>query len=359
MNQTIKNNHKPAVVIIIPSYNGLEDLRHCLNSIARSSYPNQKTIVVDNNSEPTVTAAVAAEFPWVELIALSKNTGFAGACAEAWTRVNKLGGPYALLLNQDALIEPNTLELLVGFLEKNVEVAAVQPIILRAPENQLINSLGNCINYLGFGYSFGDGLNLHDKSVAHLLSKPSEIAYGSGAALLIRVSALKGQELFDRDFFMYHEDLDLGWRLRLLGLKSFLVPEARARHRYDFHRSSRIKYEYGERNRFMVLLQNYHWATLLAIFPAWLVMEIGVVAFSILHGWFGAKIKGYYYVWRYLPKILSRRRSIQKTRRLKERAVVNIWRGDILYQEGPSLMLSLLNPFFSLYWSLIKRIIYW
>ncbi len=212
---------------------------------------------------------------------------------------------------------------------------------------------------MGFGYAVGDGLPLDSEFLKKKISATSEVVYASGAALMIRASAIAQVGLFQDLFFMYHEDLDLGWRIRLAGMKSVLVPTSLVYHRYEFHRSTMIKYEYGERNRLLVLLENYRLGTLIVIFPAWLVMEIAVVAFSLKNGWFKQKLKGLWYTIDRMPDILATRKKHQALRVKRDRDIVWNFSGEILYQDDPTSLLFLANPFFRVYWNVMRHIIFW
>jgi GT2 family glycosyltransferase len=351
-------NKSPQVAIIIPSYKSWPDLERCLASLATSDYAASQVIIVDNNSGLDLESLLKTQTLSWELISLKQNTGYAGACAVGWSRAKELGVAYVFLLNQDALVEPSTLPKLVEYLESQAKAAAAQPLILMDPDRQVINSAGNCVHFLGFGYAEGNGQSL-DKAESGWLTGHRQVSYGSGAALLVRVPALAETDLFDKNFFMYHEDLDLGWRLLLRGWETRLVPDARVYHRYEFSRSTKIKYEYGERNRLIVLLQNYHGATLCLIWPAWFVMEMGIIIFSLLNGWLAEKMRGYVYIYKNMPQILANRRRVQKTRTVTDRQALQFFSSRILYQDGPSTVLSILNPILSVYWRVIRSVIFW
>ena len=191
--------------------------------------------------------------------------------------------------------------------------------------------------------------------------EPKEIAYASGAAVLFKKEALAKVGIFDPDFFMYHEDLDLGWRLRLAGYKILVVPNAVIYHKYEFSKSIK-KYYFMERNRLICLLENYKLATLILIFPAWLVMEIGLFLFSLQTGFWREKLKVYKYffklsVWR---KIFRIRRARRLTRTVGDRQVVKLFTGKIEFQEIDNWLLNkVANPIFNLYWQIVKFLIIW
>lgn len=348
-----------AVGVVIPSYNGGEDIKLCLKALMLSTYPDLKILIVDNASIDGSLDKISEEFPKVSIKRLLKNTGYAGACNIGSETLMAEGKEFIALVNQDVVVEADWLESIIECMQLNTDVAAAQSLVLLAEDHSVVNSVGNHIHYLGFGYAGGNGQALGDTRLQKFLRGPTEVAYASGATLVIRARHIKELGLFQDSFFMYHEDLDFGWRVRLAGYKSVLVPASKVYHRYDFHRSSLIKYEYGERNRLLVILENYHFFTLMLIFPAWIVMEAGVVATSIIRGWFWQKIRGYNYILKNLPGIMEVRRNHQRLRRKSDRSVTALFAGKILYQDNGPFLLGLVNPFLAAWWAVVRRLILW
>ena len=358
---TTRNNdaaHKSGVGVVIPCYNGRQYIQSCLQSLQESDSSGLVIVVVDNASTDGSVDYIENEFPEVTLLRQKQNIGFAAACNRGFNELIKRRVKYIMLLNQDTVVERGWEKPLVQCLESNSSVMAVQSLLERG-DGQTVNSVGNRIHFLGFGYSEGDGRSLADTRVQRHLKQPMEIDYASGAAMMMRIEDTERLGLFQENFFMYHEDLDLGWRIRLTGGQSMLVPASRVRHLYDFHRSSKIKYEFGERNRLIVILENYHAMTILLIMPAWIFMEVGILAMSFINGWSVEKMRGYYYIFNHLPDILKRRRICQAARLSSERKVVSGFSGAIYYQENPSPLLKIVNPVFRLYWRLARFLILW
>ena len=215
------------VAIIIVNYNGRQYLEDCLGSLSCLDYPDYKIFFVDNASTDDSVAYVKNGFPQVEIIVNQENLGFAAGNNVAMRKALEQDFDYLCLINQDTISEADFLSKLVEVVESGQEVAAVQPRLMLHPETTKVNSLGNAIHYLGFGYSQG----AYKPFLGDL--EPFEAAYASGAAVLLKTGILRQIGLFDPDFFMYHEDLDLGWRLRLAGYKTLVVPAAVVYHKYD------------------------------------------------------------------------------------------------------------------------------
>ncbi len=345
------------VAIIIVNYNGREYLADCLASLFNLDYPKSeyKIFLVDNASTDGSLLFVKHNFPGVEVIESKENLGFAEGNNIVMRKALAENFDYVCLINQDTISEPDFLSKLVEVAAKDAKIAAVQPRLMLYPEKDKVNSLGNSIHYLGFGFSSGG----YQKFTGDL--EPKEIAYASGAAVLIKSEVLKKIGLFDPDFFMYHEDLDLGWRMRMAGYKILVVPDAVIYHKYVFSKSIK-KYYFMERNRFICLLENYKWGTIILITPACLLMEFGLFLFSLKSGFWLEKLKVYAYFLKPKSwlKIFKHRKEKKNYRQAKDRKIAKIFTGKIEFQEIDNFILkNIANPIFNAYWQIIKILLIW
>src|SRR3989344_7448396 len=275
---------KKAAIIIV-SYNGKKYLSKLLESIF--NFPprsvSQEIVVVENGSSDDTIGWLKTAHPRVNLLAQSENLGFAAGNNVGFNWAMGRNFDYVMLLNQDTIVSEGYLDKLARTIEASEQAAAVQPKILLYPLTELANSLGNVIHFLGFGYTWGQRLRAKE-----VMIRGREVNYCAGAACLIKVSALKKAGLFNPAFFMYHEDLDLGWRFSLSGYVNLIEPEAIVYHQYEFSRSIR-KYYFMERNRYLTIFQNYNLLTILLILPALIIMELGLLIFSFKGGWWKEK----------------------------------------------------------------------
>jgi len=352
-------NGNPSLAVVVPSFNGGNDTLRCLAALKKSVGAKLAVIVVDNASTDDSVLNVRKQYPSVAIVEEQTNTGFVGACTRGFTEAQKCGASYVAFINQDCFVADNCLSELVAALQNEKEAAAAQALILLDQDREQVNSAGNCIHYLGFGFSDREGEKITSGALVPYLKAPRQVTYASGAALMVRTADVKTLGLFPEAFFMYHEDLDFGWRILLAGKKSVLVPSARAFHRYEFSRSANIKYYYGERNRLIVLLQNYHWLTLLLMFPAWFAMEVGIVGFALFKGWLPLKVKGYLYIVVHFSELMKERARRQKTRTVKDSEVLRHMSGSVRYQAVAATPLYFVNPFLEFYYLLIRAIIFW
>ncbi len=348
------------IPILIVNYNGIAYLHDCLSSLAACQYDDieQRLYIVDNDSRDGSSDYIRKNWPQARLIQAERNFGFAGGNNLGWRIIQEElpGCRYLMLLNTDTIVAHNFLEPLVRAMDQQPRVASVQPKILLYPQQHKINSLGNVIHYLGFGYSSYNGVA--DESMRAV---NQSINYASGAAVMLRVAAVREVGLFDDFMFMYLEDLDLGWKFLLRGWENRLVPESIVYHKYEFSRGMR-QYYFFERNRLWILLKNYRLLTLLFILPVWLIMEFGMLVRAMVGKTLALKIKSYAYF--FLPKhlvaLMRDRGRIQSLRVRKDGEIMRMFSGRIDFQPLHDPVLQYVaNPLLNLYFKFLKTIIFW
>ncbi len=342
-----------------------------VSALERLTYPKDRVefVIVDNPHpqygpsvryiEETIMLKSGVTMPKVTLIANSNNLGFAGGNNVGIKYALDNGFDYVCLHNNDAFVAANFLEPLVEAMEKDKQVGAAQSLLLLHPETELINSAGNAMHYLGFGFCWDYRKKLSEANLPAI----KEIAYASGAGVLMRADLLKQYGGLDEDFFLYHEDLEYCFRLKAAGYKIVLARDSVVFHKYQFGRSI-TKYFWMERNRYGVMLEFFKWPTLLLLAPMGLVMEIALILFALKGGWFAERIKVYRYwldsanwiTW------LNKRKSIRQIRKVGDRELLKDMVSEILFQEkemANPLLLYIGNPVMKIYWRLVKAIIWW
>ncbi len=271
-----------------------------------------------------------------------------------WALANNFD--YIALLNQDIRVSEDWLAPLIKALEAQPKLGAVQPKIMYWPEQDKINSLGNILHYLGFGFTSYNGLK-----ESTIKKYPDYINYASGAAVVYRSSVLRKTGLFDEAYFMYHEDTDLSLRIKFLNYQIKLIPQAKVFHEYEFSRSIK-KFYFIERNRLMLLLKFYKLPTLLLILPALIFLEIGLISQSVLNKFFIQRLKAYGYFINpiNLYKIIQKRRQIQQERQINDLTFIKELTGKIKFQAIDNIFLKFIfNPILNNYKKLIEKIIFW
>ncbi len=350
------------VAIIIPTYNGAAYLPRFFDTLhATTESDAVGLIVVDNNSNDGTPTLVKRLAPEATLIENTENRGFAGACNQGMRYALDKGFPYVMLANQDLSFSDGWLLPLLETLANDARVAAVQPLILMYPQTDTINSCGNELHFLGFGYTSGYLQKRGTWDCAY-----RELAYCSGAAVVYRASALQCVGLFDETYFMYHEDSDLCWRLRLAGSTAVVDPCSVVYHQYEFSRSI-TKFYYIERNRYLNLFKNYRLRTLILLMPIFFFWEAGLLTYSILSFFSGKKTLGLKekfaaYAYFFLPStwrhIAAERRKIKTLRTVSDREIAKLFTSVIEFQDVASPLLDrVANPITKAYWKCIRHLL--
>jgi GT2 family glycosyltransferase len=351
---------RPAVAIVLTTYEGGRYLDALWAGLTAQSYPahRRRLIVVENGPARDAARWFGERVPAAVVLVPGDNLGYAGGNALGIREALAAGADYVLVVTQDTRLEAGALAALVEVAEAHPEAGAVQPTLLRrdAAGRTVLHSRGNELHYLGVGFVGGDGEPDRPLDV-----RP--IAYASGACVLYRAGALRAVGAFDPALFMYHEDSDLGWRLRLAGWEALLAPAARVHHDYDFARTGwPRKFYYVERNRLINVLTHYHAATLALLAPALLAFEPVGLLYAARSGWLGPRLAVYGFfarpsTWRYL---LAKRRTVQALRRRSDRALAPLLASRFSF--GPvatPAVRFVLDPLFAGYWRLVRRLIAW
>ena len=350
-------NKEPKIAIIIVSYNGRDYLPDCLNSLKKQTFlPTTEIIVIDNASKDNSVGYIKKNFPQITLITNKENLGFAKANNQGIKVVLKNNPDYIFLLNPDTICDKGCLEKLAQAGNSFKNVFALQPLVLCWPEKDKIQTAGDKIHYLGFGYCDGYKKPYND-SIVKQLNK--DITYASGAAMFINTKALGEVGLMDENLFLYHEDLDICLRARFLGYQIKLVPQAIVYHKYT-EGIPKHRWYWSERNRLITLLKFYKFPTLILILPALIIMEFGIRIYSLFTGWFPIKMKSYFSALGQIPKTLKKRKKIQKTRKIKDRELARYLEPKFNFAGFTHPLLKYIaNPILGVYWQIIRRIIFW
>jgi GT2 family glycosyltransferase len=238
------------VTVVVVNWRQAELTARALTSL-RSQTISHRVLLVDNASGDGSVDSLAAGFPEVEVLELPENVGFAGGMAAALARVDTR---FVALLNNDAVAEPGWLEHSLAALEDPTVAAASAKLLLDdgAPERR-INNAGVVLLETGYGADRGLGEPDDERFAA-----PVEVFGFSGGAAVLRTLAVKAVGGFDPSLFMYYEDTDLSWRLRLAGWRIVYVPQAVVHHRHaaSSDQRSRMFAFHTERNRLLLLARH-------------------------------------------------------------------------------------------------------
>ncbi len=250
-----------------------------LDALAEDEFGPDEVIVVDSASTDDTRSILADH--GVRAILLDDNVGFAAAChvgAEAAT------GSILAFLGHDTTPEPGWLEPLIEAVKID-GVGAVMATVVDADHPDRFNTSGGHLTFVGLAWLSGLGDPVPGDEPDLI-----DVAFPSGAAMAMRAETWERFGGFRKSLFMYLEDTDLGWRMRLAGLRVVRSSRSRVRHRYDFSRTPTKMY-YLERNRWVLVCTNYRPATLGVLLPALAIADLGVWVVAIRDGWVRQKMR--------------------------------------------------------------------
>jgi GT2 family glycosyltransferase len=351
-------HRREVVVVLICCYNGKQHLDGLLPSLLASNEPQFgfRVVVVDDQSTDDSGQHLGRKYPWVSCVTTERNSGFAGAANFGWQHISTYFAEvrYLVLLNQDTTVASGWLTTLKSFLDAHPRAAAVQPKILLFDKPDVINTVGNRAHYLGFGMMTGYG----ERDVGQY-TEPVQCAVASGCAVMLRTDVLRELGLFDDRFYMYMEDVDLGWKLRQAGYEVWSIPATQVYHKYE-PKAPVSHYENLERNRWIILLTYYRWRTLLALAPAIVLMELGQLLFAAMHGLVAKKL----YAWSWflrrgnLRHVLERRRRAASRRKLEDSELLDMHVATIHLPAGdPAILRWVGNPLLKLWWAIARHLV--
>jgi GT2 family glycosyltransferase len=268
-------------------------------------------LVVDNASSDDsalIAEGLAAEHDSVRLIRSPTNRGYAGAVNVALAVAR---GEYMAVLNMDMVVSAGWLDPLVSLLEANPDAGVACPVILLESDAGQINAAGQNLNKTGLGFNRWLG-----KPRETAGEEPFQVTGLHGAAFVIRRELLERLGGWDESGFLYFEDVELSWLLRIAGSEIWCVPASTVVH--DYHLTMfPHKLFLLERNRWKMLLADLRLGTRLAISPLLLLTELMMWGYCLLRGPKFLRAKGHTYGWVRANRgqIRARREQVDSVRR--------------------------------------------
>lgn len=339
--RNLKKHNMPKVSIAIINYNTCELLVGAIKSLQKQDYKNREIVVVDQASTDDSVKKARKLFPKIRVIE-NKNTGYAGGANKAYDETD---GDYLVIMNPDVTLEKNYITVLVKELEKDKKIGAITGKILKTfPKNPPKNfkPIIDTTGLLAFknrrvvdrGQGFAD---------CGQFEREEEVFGISGCLALYRRTALadievlsksrhakNGKEIWDYDFFMYKEDIDVSWRLNLRGWKCVYTPKAKAFHRRGTavlkrysnldvikHRESvsKLARYHSYKNQRLLQIKNEISRDMFKDFFTLFFKEILTTGYMFLRE--PATFKAFFHLFRQLPSALKKRAYIQKNRKIK------------------------------------------
>ncbi len=336
-------NTQPKVSIAVINYNTVDLLSTCLTSLQGIAYPNKEFFVIDQASSDDSVNMVRKKFPHVKIIE-NQNTGYAGGANKAYEVTD---GKYVIVMNPDVTLGENYIHALVGKLEKDPSIGAITGKILKTEPLEKDKDYTPIIDTTGL-LAFKNrrvvdrGQGFEDRGQ---FEKKEEVFGISGCLAMYRRSALDDiaipvkmfdtkyknsdeTEVWDNDFFMYKEDIDVSWRLNLNGWKCIYDPCVVAYHmrgtqvlrRYTnkdviTHRKSVPHFTryYSYKNQRLMQVKNEISSDMLQDLLSLIVREILTTGYIFLRE--PRTSKAFFTLLTQLPRAFKKRKYIQKNRK--------------------------------------------
>ena len=321
-------SENPLVSVIVLNYNAGELLLNCIESVKKSTYKNLEIIVVDNISTDKSQETCKEKYSDIKLIQNDENFGY---CEGNNIGIREAKGDYIIILNPDTIVEPNWIEELISAYNAFGE-GLYQPKILSLDKPDILQSTGNMLHIFGFGFAKGKGKNDN-----HMAADIEKIGYASGTCLFTSKKVLDKIGLLDSFLFLYHDDLDLGWRAAQLGVNSFYVPKSIIYHAESYAlKWSAKKFYWLERNRKYCLLTHYSKKTYAKMLPSLLLVDLCVWLFYLSKGFLLAKIKAELDICRNKKAIETRYNQLEKIKTVSDKELIKKFPNEIFVPKNVS-----------------------
>lgn len=253
------------VTVIIPNYNGDAYIDDCLRSLKEQTFKDFEILIVDNASEDESADFIEEHYPEITLVRLGQNYGFSRAVNEG---IKRTTSPYLILLNNDTRCDSSFVEQLVSEIEKSDKVFSVASKMVQMYAPEKLDGAGDL--YCALGWAFARG---KDRSVKRY-DKPGKVFSACAGAAIYRRDLFEQIGYFDEFHFTYLEDVDVGYRARIMGYENRYTPEAIVYHAGSGATGSRynpFKVRIAARNSWYVIYKNMPALQILLNLPFFLI----------------------------------------------------------------------------------------
>ena len=302
--------HKPvSVLVVVVNFNGGALLGQCLDSLSGQSFRDFRTVVVDNASTDGSADNLETAFPGVAVIRSANNLGFAAGNNLA---IREAGGtPFIALLNPDAIAQPDWLQRLVNAAHEHPDFALFGSRMYANAQHTILDGVGDAYHVCGLPWRVGHGQQAQGRYLEN-----HEIFAPCAAAALYRREVFKVTGGFDEDFFCYVEDVDLGFRARLAGMRALYVADAVVEHAGSglVGKHSDFQLYHGHRNLVWAYARNMPWPLLLLYLPQHVLMTLFTLLVFAAKGRGRILMRAKWDALKGLPGTLSKRWRTQTAR---------------------------------------------
>lgn len=306
------------IALVIVNYNSGGLLKECLTAVDGQTRRPNRVVVVDNASADDSLSGIAETWPHVEMLRLDRNAGFAVANNRAIERCGDCD--WIALLNPDAFPDPGWLAALEAAARAVPEAGSLASCLVNANDPAILDGMGDAYHVSGLVWRIGHGEPVPEAQVRREVFAPC------AAAAMYRREAIEQAGGFDESYFCYNEDVDLGFRMRLLGMTCWYVPEARVRHIGSAVTGVHSDFSlfYGHRNLVWTYVKNMPRGLFLRTLWQHLLLNlVSVVGLSVRYRTL-AVIQGKLSAIQGLPRVWRQRRDIQRKRTATNSALLAV-----------------------------------
>jgi GT2 family glycosyltransferase len=328
---------------IVVAYGSGQRLTRLLDSLDGEEGLHE-VVVVDNGGGGTELAEARGR-AGVRVVGAGANVGFAAGCNAGAAAAE---GEVLVLLNPDTVVAPGAVARLARTLaDPTIGIAMARLRLLDRPE--LLNSDGLELHVSGLSWAGGYG------EPADSVGEVRDVAAASGTAMALSAETFRRLGGFTGELFMYQEDLLLGWKARLAGLRVVVDPRADVFHDYEYGRNV-AKHYLLERNRLVFVLSTYSPRLLALLSPVLVATELAMAAHAARQGWLREKLRGWAWVAGHARWLARHRRATQRLRRVPDRELAGLLTPTL----SPAMIdlpagAGAANRAVEAYWRLVRR----
>ena len=295
-----------SVAVIIVNYNSGALLSRCLKSMSDQTLCADELVVVDNASTDAESQSVLASVTTATVIKSETNLGYGGAINLAVRKIDTTD--YIVCLNPDAFPEPNWLEAMVNAADNHPNYGSFASLMLRADDISVVDGAGDNLHFTGIPWR-----RLHQRALNDGLKTEPVFSACAGAALY-RTSLFIQFGGFDDVYFMYVEDIDLGFRLQLAGHPCLFVRDAIVHHIGSAitGEGSNFSVYFGHRNLVYCYFKNMPLPLLLATLPFHIIANLTTLVVLAIKGRGGAIGKAKLDALKKLPSAIRARKHVSR-----------------------------------------------
>jgi GT2 family glycosyltransferase len=273
-------NSTPLLVSVILNTNRRDDTLECLAALQKSTYPRNRTIVLDNASTDGSVEAIRLAHPEVEVVDLDENLGYAGNNNVGIDRALREGADWVVLLNEDTVPDPECLRHMVAVGAADPGVGVIGPLVFHFDSPKIVQSAGGILNRHWKATHIGQ--NERDNGS---FAEPRDVDWISGCCIMVRREVFEDVGPLDERFFYYWEETELCIRARRRGWRIVHVPAAQLWHKgvqVDYQPAPSVTY-YATRNRLLTLSK--HRAPLMARLMTWAELTRTLLSWTLRPKW--------------------------------------------------------------------------